>query len=272
MAKQLLALGMLVLVGAACSKGPDLDEVPIGSEVQLTRQDGGVVEGTLAARDADKVAVDVGRVTRNVSRQDVAHVGVVGDDGKEPELPAIARFREYRVPGETRISVRLGEAVGSATSKAGDIVSATLADPVTIDGVQVLPAGSPVHAEVAAAEPSGKVKGRARLALSFDRITANGENYPIDAGYSMVAEATKARDAKTIGIPAAGGAVLGAVLGGKKGAAIGAGIGGGAGTAVVLTTAGKEVGLGSGAEVRVTIGTTLDVKVPLTPNSDKSES
>ena len=64
----------------------------------------------------------------------------------------------------------------------------------------------------------------------------------------MVAPATKASDAKTIGIPAAGGAVLGAVLGGKKGAAIGAAVGGGAGTAVVLTTAGKEVGLASGVD------------------------
>ena len=36
-------------------------------------------------------------------------------------------------------SVRLGEPVSSATSKVGDTVSATLADPVTIDGVQVLP-------------------------------------------------------------------------------------------------------------------------------------
>jgi hypothetical protein len=139
---------------------------------------------------------------------------------------------------------------------------------VKVDGVEVLPAGSLVRAQVSEAESSGKVKGRARLALSFSGIAAHGEHYPIDAGYTMVAEATKARDAKTIGIPAAGGAVLGGILGGGKGAAIGAAVGGGAGTAVVLSTKGKEVGLASGSRVSVPLGRTLEVKVPIAVKSD----
>jgi hypothetical protein len=157
--------------------------------------------------------------------------------------------------------------VNSETSGVGDQVTATLAEAVRIDGVDVLPAGSPVRAKVSEAESSGKVKGRARLSLMFTGISARGENYSFEESYTMVAPATKARDAKTIGIPAAGGAVIGAIVGGKKGAAIGAAVGGGAGTAVVLTTAGKEVGLASGAKLSIALDRPLDVKVPVNLDS-----
>ena len=268
MAKRLLILCILVTAGLGCSRNVNLDQVPIGSEVQLTRQDGGVVEGKLTARDDKNVEIDAGRVTRSVARGDVAHVGVADESGKAPELPAIARFREFRVPSGTRLSVRLEQGVGSATSAVGDAVSATLDDAVTVDGVDVLPAGSLVRAKVSDVESSGKVKGRARLSLVFSGVAAHGASYSFEDSYSMVAPATKARDAKTIGIPAAGGAVLGAIIGGKKGAAIGAAVGGGAGTAVVLTTSGQEVGLASGAKVPLTLDRALDVKVPVAPRSD----
>ena len=122
----------------------------------------------------------------------------------------------------------------------------------TIDGAQVLPAGSAVRGEVTAAEASGNVKGRATLAMDFRSVSAHGASYPLGAHFSMIAPATKKSDAKKIGIPAAGGAIVGAIIGGGKGAAIGAAAGGGAGTAAVLMTPGKEVGLVSGAQIAVT--------------------
>ena len=33
------------LAGAGCTKKVDLEKVPVGTEVQVTRQDGGVVHG-----------------------------------------------------------------------------------------------------------------------------------------------------------------------------------------------------------------------------------
>ena len=75
--------------------------------------------------------------------------------------------------------------------------------------------------------------------------------------WSRIAPATKKKDAATIGIPAAGGAIVGGVIGGKKGAAIGAAAGGGGGTAVVLSTRGKEVRLGPGAVLLVRLAQPL---------------
>jgi hypothetical protein len=254
---------MVLTVAAGCSRGPDLEKVPVGSEVQLTRQDGGVVEGKLAARDETTVKVNVGRTTRSVARKEIADVRVVDPNDKPVELPPIAKFREYTVPAGTKVTVKLGEDVGSATSHVGDAVTATLADPVTVEGVQVLPAGSTVRGEVTGAAPSGKVKGRASLALDFKTVTAHGETYPLDAKFSMVAPSTKSRDTDTIALPAIGGAIVGAIVGGGKGAAVGATVGGGAGTAAVLMTKGKDVGLSSGTELAVTTGQAIEVKVPV---------
>lgn len=264
MAKRLHGIALaLMLAGAGCSRATDLEKVPVGSEVQLTRQDGGVMEGKLSARDAQAVKISAGRTTRSVPRQDVADIQVVGPNVRPATLPPMAKFREYTIPAGTRVSVRLADAVNSATSRAGDAISATLAIPVAVDGVQVLPAGSPVRGEVAAAEASGNVKGRASLALDFRSVSAYGESYPLGAHYAMVAPSTKKNDAKTIGIPAAGGAIVGGIIGGGKGAAIGAAAGGGAGTAVVLMTPGKEIGLAGGAELSVKTGVPIDVKVPI---------
>ena len=78
---------------------------------------------------------------------------------------------------------------------------------------------------------------------------------------SRQAPATKGEDATKIGIGAGAGAAIGAILGGKKGAAEGAAVGGGAGTGVVLATKGKEVRLGSGADVTTQL--TAPLRVPV---------
>ena len=76
-----------------------------------------------------------------------------------------------------------------------------------------------------------------------------------------MAPATKKNDAIKIAAPAAGGALIGALAGGKKGALIGTGVGGGAGTAVVLTTRGKEVGIARGAALVVRLASPVALKV-----------
>jgi hypothetical protein len=261
-----VAVALTVAV-AACSRSADVEKVPVGSDVQVTRNDGGVVEGTLAARDETSVKVDVGTATKDVPKKDVAAVTVIDPAAEPPAPPPMAKFREYTVPSGTKISVRLADEVGSGTSKVGDTVEAVLAEAVVVDGAEALPAGSAVTGEVADVQQAGKVKGRASLALRFTRVTAHGENYPLAARFTMVAPATKEQDAKTIGIPAAGGAVIGAIVGGKKGAAVGAAVGGGAGTARVLMTAGQEVALPEGTELSLTTSNAVDVRIPIVQRS-----
>jgi hypothetical protein len=253
----------LVLAGAGCSKRVDLEKVPVGTEVQVTRQDGGVVQGKLAARDDKTVKVTVGSASRTVPRDQIADVQVVAET--PVPLPAAAKFREFTVPEGTVVAVRLESAVGSDSSRVGDPIEATLTNAVIVDGTEVLPPGSVVRGEVTAAESGGKVSGRASVALRFSTIAVPGANepYPIAAHVSWVAPTTKGKDAAKIAVPAAGGAIIGAIIGGKKGAAIGATVGGGAGTAVVLSTRGPQIRLERGTMLSLPLGQTVDIRVPI---------
>jgi hypothetical protein len=247
-----------------------VEEVPVGAEVAVTRQDGGVVQGTLTERDAVTVKVDSGRAVRSVPREQIADVQVVKAE-VPVALPKLARFHEYTLPAGTTLSVRLDTTVDSATSGVEDPIAGTLTDSVVIDGVTLLPEGSRLKGYVTSADPAGKVKGRASLGIRFETITVPGHTDPYEVRLTLnrLAPATKGEDAKKIGIPAAGGAIIGGILGGKKGAVIGGAIGGGAGTAVVLSTAGKEVHLPSGSVLSLSLDQPVDIRVPLTKNGTR---
>jgi len=258
---------VLTAVIAGCSSQPDVEKVPVGSEVQIVTPEGAVVTGRLAARDEKAVQVEVGtgagRKTRELPREQIADVQIVEASKPAPPLPPIARFREFTVPAGTDLVVRLESAVASDTSHVEDGVDATLAEPVVINGTTVIPAGSAVRGQVSAAQPAGKVKGRASLALRFGTVAVADEHYTIQARVSRLAPATKGEDAAKIAIPAGAGAVIGGVIGGGKGAAIGTAIGGGAGTAVVLTTSGDEIRLPSGTRLTLRIDSAIEVRVPI---------
>lgn len=173
-------------------------------------------------------------------------------------------WREVTIPAGTVIPVTLDTSVGSDISRVEQPVSGHVSRPIVIGGKTVLPAGSAVGGVVTDATRSGKVKGRAHVALRFTSLTAgpDGEKQRIATGaIGRTAEATKKKDAITIGAPAAGGAIIGAIAGGKKGAAIGTAVGGGAGTAAVLSTRGKEVRLPKGTALSMRLTAPLTVRV-----------
>jgi hypothetical protein len=174
------------------------------------------------------------------------------------------QFRTVTVPAGTVIPIVLDSHVASDTSRIESPVRAHVRRGVVVDGVTAIPAGSALSGHVTQVQRSGRVRGRARLAFRFDRLSTAGSNQHLTISTSTVsriAPATKARDARTIALPAAGGAVVGGILGGNKGAAIGAAAGGGGGTAVVLSTRGREVRLGPGAVASVRLLSPITVRV-----------
>jgi hypothetical protein len=105
----------------------DLEQVALGTRIEVTRQDGGVVEGTLRSRDDRSVQLTVGSATRSIPRDQI--VGVQLGNGGSTAVLAAARFREFRVPDGTELNGRLDGAIGSDTSTVGDAVTATLTEP-----------------------------------------------------------------------------------------------------------------------------------------------
>jgi hypothetical protein len=197
-------------------------------------------------------------------------IGGVGTTGRAAPTPAAAATpvtdstREVTLPAGTILTVTLDTPVGSDTSRIEQAVTAHLSRPIRVHGRTVLATGSRVSGVVTDATRSGKVKGRAHVAMRFNSLTPHGEvqRYAIrTAAVGRTAQGTKRKDAAEIGGPAAGGAIIGALVGGKKGALVGTAIGGGAGTAAVLSTRGKEVHLGKGAALTLRLTAPVTVRI-----------
>jgi hypothetical protein len=162
------------------------------------------------------------------------------------------------VPAGTLLSLELRSTHSSKTSQAGDRTLAVLLEDVRVEEQVVIPAGSELYGSVLAAVPSGRVKGKARLAIVFDKAQIDGQQRGIEsAPIDVTADDSKKRDAAIIGGGAGAGAIVGGIAKGKKGAAIGAAIGGIAGTGAVLGTTGKEVEFAAGSHLKIQLSSAL---------------
>ena len=165
------------------------------------------------------------------------------------------------IPSGTVLTVRLGEAVGSKISSAGQSFSATLADPVEVGGQTVIPAGASASGTVVDAKPLGRFKGGASLQLKLTSVTVNGTERAIET--SSVVRSAKGKGKRTatmIGGGAGVGALIGGLVGGGKGAAIGAATGAGAGTAGTAFTGNKDIVLPAESALSFKLEQALELK------------
>ena len=178
----------------------------------------------------------------------------------EGTLKQASEAQSVVVPAGTTLTVRLGQAVGSKISEAGQSFSATLSTPIEIDGNTVIAAGATARGLVVEAKPLGKFKGGAVLELRLTSITVNGSEKSIET--SAVTRTQKGKGKRT-GVLAGGGAAVGAIIGGLagggKGAAIGALAGGGAGAGGAAFTGNKEIVLPAESALSFKLNAPLEV-------------
>ena len=174
---------------------------------------------------------------------------------KKHKKAAEREYREIVLPAGTNLYLELRSGIASDTSQVEDTVRARLRRPVnSADGRTILPAGTQVVGYVTDVERSGRISGRAKIALRFTVIRHDGDEYDMRTrAIEREADSTKGKDAAKVGIGAGAGAAVGAVLGGGSGAATGAAIGAAAGTGTVLATKGDDV--------RLDVGTLLDTQL-----------
>jgi hypothetical protein len=166
------------------------------------------------------------------------------------------------IPADTPLKVRTTTTLSTKTSQPGETFTATLAEPVVLEGKTVVPAGAVVEGVVASADPGGRVKGVASLSIRLTKVHVGNEEVTIGTStVAKTARTTKKQDAAKVGIGAGVGAAIGAIAGGGRGAAIGAASGAGAGTGVVLATRGEPAVIG--AESLLTFRLTAPVTVKL---------
>jgi hypothetical protein len=142
---------------------------------------------------------------------------------------ARAGEREVTIPFGTTLMLVLTNSIASDSSAVEDPVTAELKQSITIDGLDVLPAGTQFTGIVTEVDNSGRVTGRAMIRFRLNSLrTRNTRYYVQTASLSHLAETTKRDDATK------------------------AGIGAGA----------QEVRLGPGADVTTRLTVPLTVRVP----------
>jgi hypothetical protein len=189
-------------------------------------------------------------------------------------IPAIlvggAALSAAEIPQGSHVLLRMVNSVSTRTAHEGDFVYLRTSSPITLDGQIIVPIESYVQGVVSHAKHSGRVTGRAEIAIRLETLTLPGGKVfrvaphlsSVDSGEtsqqvdhredSVKQGSGKMEDAGRIAILAGSGAAIGGLADrGIKGAGIGAGAGSAVGLATVLLTRGKEVELKQ--------GTTLDV-------------
>jgi hypothetical protein len=224
-----------------------------GANLRVTRR---IVE------DGRRQPVTVASFYRKSSDQPQWNVYPSGGETGSDTPPA----GDFIVPVGTRLVATLDEALSTKTTRDRDRFSMTVSTPSQYSGAIIEGFVSNVNA-------SGRVSGRADMALNFQTIaqrngrssqfagviesmrTPGGETVRVDNEGKV--EPTDSQTEKTVQrgtVGAALGAIIGAIAGGGKGAAVGAVIGAGGGAGTVIAAGRDQLDLQRGTEVTITAG------------------
>ena len=163
------------------------------------------------------------------------------------DFPLSPKPQTVTIGEGTPIKIRTASELSTKTAKSGDPFTATLAEPIVIEG------GAHVEGRVVNSDPGGRVKGVATISVRLTRIHVGNRSVEINTGViARQAHATKRKDAAKVGIGAGIGAAIGAIAGGGEGA----------GTGLVLATHGDPAVIG--AESVLTFKLTAPVTVEST--------
>ena len=197
---------------------------------------------------------------------------LAGNEGPQP-------VREVTIPSETKARLTLQSPINSKLSEVDDIVTATLVEPIYVEGELVLPRGTEFHGRIVNVAPARRVQRSSHMSISFERVITPSGLVPISAQVTAIDDWDKEETIKADGQGKMKGAhrgektvdnmrkgtslglsvgIVGLVLGGAAGSsgrqALGiAGVGMAAGMlgGIVLT---------KGSEIRFSLGSVLRIK------------
>jgi len=182
------------------------------------------------------------------------------------------------IPQGSHALLRLVNSISTRTAREGDYVYLRTASPIAANGEIVVPEGSYVQGVVSHSVRSGRVKGKAELAIRIETLTlpsgkvirltphlssvdSEGTEQKVDANENDIKQGSghSADAARVAELSGTGAAIGGLATRTWTGAGIGAGAGAGVGLATVLLSRGKEVDLRQGS----TIDVVFDRAVPV---------
>lgn len=254
-----LACALLMTAGLAFSQAPADNPGPPVSEGPSTENPGPVAPPTGSAADdqtpargwpkagdrsGDRQGVDTQAAPpANAGYNDPGNNGRTTDGFQRPEQ---SPYPQSNVPPQvtirpgTFVNIRIDQEISSDKNHPGDSFTASLAQPIIVDGIVVAQRGQTIGGRVGDAQKAGRVEGVSRLGLQLTDLTlVDGQQLPIESQFvSINGQTSHGRDAAAIGGTTAAGAAIGAAADGGLGAGIGAAAGAMASTVGVLLTRG----------------------------------
>ena len=188
-----------------------------------------------------------------------------GAYAKTPIRPAALRC--CRLPAGTPVTVELAEAVDAQTVKPGDTFALRLAEPLTVNGRIVLPAGAPGVGEVIESAKPGLGGKAAKLVLAARSLrTPGGADIPLDALQLSSGGQGHQTEATALGLAGIGFAPLGfvgfAIHGGDVAFPAGTRASAKLGAAVTLKALGRAPRIVRGAAPDAAPPEGLDISAP----------
>ncbi len=167
------------------------------------------------------------------------------------------------IPVETELIVELLDDVNTERSKEGDKFQARIISPNEMGGAII-------EGRIGKIQKPGRIKRRAEVSLSFDRIILKGNRWGnfnatltevlpvkgdnvkrIDTEGTIEGKSSVKSDAVKVGASTGTGLVIGAVTGGPVGAAVGASVGAAFGVGAVVIERGKHIRLNKNQQLRI---------------------
>jgi len=167
------------------------------------------------------------------------------------------------IPADTELIVELLDSLDTEKNSEGDAFKARVVSPYEISGAIV-------EGRISRIQKPGRIKRRAEMLLTFDRIVLNDDrwsNYAailtevlpikgdnvkrVDTEGTVEGKSSVKDDSLKVGAATGTGLVIGAVAGGPVGAAVGAGVGAAFGVGAVVIERGKHIHLQKEQQLRI---------------------
>jgi len=190
----------------------------------------------------------------------VALFGFVAGCGSQEKAEAEKETTETLTTG-TEFVASLQNTIDTGKNKVGEDISLRTTEPVRVNAMEVVPAGSSINGEITHIDPAGRIAGGAELTLRFtELVMPDGKSYAISCDpFRLKGKGEGKSSALQIGGGAAAGALIGGLVGGKddigKGAAAGAIIG----TGVAVATKGDQIVLPAGQKMKVALNAPVTI-------------
>ncbi|MBZ5536207.1 MAG: hypothetical protein LAO31_09650 [Acidobacteriia bacterium] len=178
----------------------------------------------------------------------------------------------------TNLRVALDTTLSTKSARVGDRFSATLREPIYVNGKEAIPYGTRIDGRVAEVQPPGKTHGVGKLDIAFEKIqlpngytetivasmagTETNDKTKVSKEGSISGPSSRKRDAAEVAGAGGVGAGIGAIAGGAKGTAIGGGVGALVGLADSMRRRGKDLELPAGTSLVIRLDRPLTLQVP----------